>query len=135
METITIILGIVMLVFGILQIILFFKVWGMTNNVKEMNQRQEQIHSLLQLIASKESNKTNIETTPQCHQQHVKTSHNDDVVENVHVESKSGLDEDSKKNLENAIRNGNMQVARYILMIKCKMSLEKADEFIKSAQR
>ena len=31
METITIILGLVMLVFGILQIILFFKVWGMTN--------------------------------------------------------------------------------------------------------
>ena len=26
-------LSIVMLVFGILQIILFFKIWGMTNNV------------------------------------------------------------------------------------------------------
>lgn len=137
METITIVLGIVMLVFGILQIILFFKVWGMTNNVKEMNQRQEQIRSLLQSIASKEPNKTNIETTPQCLQQHVNisTAHNDDVVKNVHVESISGLDEDSKKNLENAIRRGNMQEARYILMIKCKMRLEMADEFIKSAQR
>lgn len=36
METITIILGIVMLVFGILQIILFFKVWGMTDDVSSM---------------------------------------------------------------------------------------------------
>lgn len=29
-------LSIVMLVFGILQIILFFKLWGMTNNVKKL---------------------------------------------------------------------------------------------------
>ena len=28
--------GIVMIVFGILQIILFFKIWGMTNNVKRI---------------------------------------------------------------------------------------------------
>ena len=34
MEELTIILGIVILVFGILQIILFFKLWGMTNDVK-----------------------------------------------------------------------------------------------------
>lgn len=27
---------IIVIVFGILQIILFFKIWGMTNNVKEM---------------------------------------------------------------------------------------------------
>ena len=33
METFTLILAIVCLVFGILQIILFFKVWNMTNNV------------------------------------------------------------------------------------------------------
>lgn len=36
METITIILGLVMLVFGILQIILFFKLWGMTNDVRKL---------------------------------------------------------------------------------------------------
>ncbi len=29
-------LSIVMLIFGILQIILFFKIWGMTNNVKKL---------------------------------------------------------------------------------------------------
>ena len=28
--------GIVIIAFGILQIILFFKVWGMTNNVKRI---------------------------------------------------------------------------------------------------
>jgi len=39
METITIILGLVMLVFGILQIILFFKLWGMTNDVKRLTVR------------------------------------------------------------------------------------------------
>lgn len=33
METIYIILGLIMLVFGILQIILFFKLWKMTNDV------------------------------------------------------------------------------------------------------
>ena len=38
METITIILGLVMLVFGILQIILFFKVWGMTNDVSAIRE-------------------------------------------------------------------------------------------------
>lgn len=35
-ETITFILAAVVLVFGILQIILFFKLWGMTNNVKRL---------------------------------------------------------------------------------------------------
>ena len=30
------IIGIVMLVFGILQIVLFFKLWGMTNDVGQM---------------------------------------------------------------------------------------------------
>lgn len=29
-------IALVLIVFGILQIILFFKIWGMTNNVKEM---------------------------------------------------------------------------------------------------
>ena len=29
-------MAIVFLVFGILQIILFFKIWGMTNNVKKL---------------------------------------------------------------------------------------------------
>lgn len=36
MMTIIYILYIVMLIFGILQIILFFKVWGMTDDVKEL---------------------------------------------------------------------------------------------------
>lgn len=31
--------GIVMIAFGILQIILFFKVWGMTNNVKRLTDK------------------------------------------------------------------------------------------------
>jgi len=35
-ETITFILAAVVLVFGILQIILFFKLWGMTNDVKRL---------------------------------------------------------------------------------------------------
>ncbi|MEE0848231.1 MAG: hypothetical protein U0M63_01005 [Alistipes onderdonkii] len=36
METVYLLLGIIMLVFGILQIILFFKLWGMTNDVVEI---------------------------------------------------------------------------------------------------
>ena len=39
METIEILLSIVGLVFGILQVILFFRIWGMTNNIAEMNAR------------------------------------------------------------------------------------------------
>lgn len=33
------ILTIVLLVFGVLQIILFFKMWGMTNDIKEMRNK------------------------------------------------------------------------------------------------
>lgn len=32
-------LTIVLLIFGVLQIILFFKVWGMTNDIKEMRNK------------------------------------------------------------------------------------------------
>lgn len=37
--TIIYIIYIVMLIFGILQIILFFKVWGMTNDVRSMKEQ------------------------------------------------------------------------------------------------
>ena len=30
------IVGIVLIVFGVLQIILFFKIWGMTNDIREL---------------------------------------------------------------------------------------------------
>ena len=33
------IIYVVMLIFGILQIILFFKVWGMTNDIKEIRNK------------------------------------------------------------------------------------------------
>ena len=36
MEGFTILIGLVLFVFGVLQIILFFKLWGMTNNVARM---------------------------------------------------------------------------------------------------
>lgn len=36
MTSISSIIGIVMLVFGILQIVLFFKLWGMTNDVRRL---------------------------------------------------------------------------------------------------
>lgn len=32
-------LSIILLVFGVLQIILFFKVWGMTNDIKEIRNK------------------------------------------------------------------------------------------------
>lgn len=34
MENITLFVSIVIIVFGVLQIVLFFKLWGMTNDVK-----------------------------------------------------------------------------------------------------
>lgn len=39
METIYLLLGIIMLVFGILQIILFFKLWGLTNNIVKIKNK------------------------------------------------------------------------------------------------
>lgn len=38
METINALVLIIILVFGILQIILFFKIWGMTNNIFEIKE-------------------------------------------------------------------------------------------------
>lgn len=38
MATFSILLSIIMLIFGILQIILFFKVWGMTNDVRKLKE-------------------------------------------------------------------------------------------------
>ena len=56
METFTLILAIVCLVFGILQIILFFKVWNMTNNVagiKALYEKQNsEMLAVLKTIAS-----------------------------------------------------------------------------------
>lgn len=39
METTSLLLVVIMMIFGILQIILFFKVWGMTNNVKKIKDK------------------------------------------------------------------------------------------------
>lgn len=39
--------GIVMIAFGILQIILFFKIWGMTNNVKRIWDKLDNKNDLL----------------------------------------------------------------------------------------
>lgn len=36
MEGLFIFAGVIMIIFGFLQIILFFKLWGMTNNIKEI---------------------------------------------------------------------------------------------------
>ena len=56
METFTLILAIVCLVFGILQIILFFKVWNMTNNVAGIKALYEKQNSeMLALLKTKES--------------------------------------------------------------------------------
>lgn len=38
MDTLFIVLTIIGLIFGILQIILFFKIWGMTNDVKKIKE-------------------------------------------------------------------------------------------------
>lgn len=36
MEGITLLVSIILIVFGVLQIILFFKLWGMTNDVRKI---------------------------------------------------------------------------------------------------
>ncbi len=39
MEVLNVLLGLVMTVFGVLQIILFFKIWGMTNDIREIKNK------------------------------------------------------------------------------------------------
>lgn len=41
MEGIMFLVSIIIIVFGILQIILFFKIWGMTNDVREIKNMLE----------------------------------------------------------------------------------------------
>lgn len=57
------ILSIVIIVFGVLQIILFFKVWGMTNNVSELKKmyddRSEKLISAINRVAG-EMQKSNL---------------------------------------------------------------------------
>lgn len=64
-ETITFILAAVVLVFGILQIILFFKLWGMTNDVKRLtnffiNTRKGNTNSIYQEDIFKENHDQDI---------------------------------------------------------------------------
>ena len=47
MNSIVDILSIVMLVFGILQIVLFFKVWGMTNDMKSL---AKDVHTVMNAV-------------------------------------------------------------------------------------
>lgn len=42
MESTLILVSIISIVFAILQIVLFFKLWGMTNDVKELKKMYEQ---------------------------------------------------------------------------------------------
>ncbi len=49
-------LGIIFIVFGILQIILFFKLWGMTNDIREIKNRY--LHQ-----ASRESDKSDSDSS------------------------------------------------------------------------
>lgn len=39
MEGITLLVSIILIIFGVLQIILFFKLWGMTNDIKRITRR------------------------------------------------------------------------------------------------
>lgn len=52
MEGILDFVSIVIIIFGILQIILFFKLWGMTNNISEMK-------NMMELFMRKDSQNTN----------------------------------------------------------------------------
>lgn len=52
MEDIFVFASIVAIILGILQIILFFKLWGMTNDVREMK-------NMLDIILRKEFQKSN----------------------------------------------------------------------------
>lgn len=47
MDGFVLILSIAMLVFGILQIVLFFKVWGMTNDVKSLS---KDVHVIMNAV-------------------------------------------------------------------------------------
>ncbi|MBO7193291.1 MAG: hypothetical protein J6V47_03305 [Bacteroidaceae bacterium] len=54
-----VLLSIVLLVFGILQVILFFKIWGMTNNVCK-------IRELMENSSQSNTNKSSKEVVEEC---------------------------------------------------------------------
>lgn len=58
--------GIVMIAFGILQIILFFKIWGMTNNIKRLTDKFCNDICENEIIDSsiKSSGYSNVDNTP-----------------------------------------------------------------------
>lgn len=60
MEGMITFLGIVMLIFGILQIILFFKLWGMTDNVRwikrHLGKEEDQQRAIMKAICKRDPN-------------------------------------------------------------------------------
>lgn len=62
MEEFMMFFSVILIIFGVLQIILFFKIWGMTNNVKELKDlyaiRSKELSSSINALASvmKDSN-------------------------------------------------------------------------------
>lgn len=63
MEVLSVVLAIVLIAFGVLQIILFFKIWKMTDNVKDILEEQkkskieiiEQIRKVVAFLAQNKS--------------------------------------------------------------------------------
>lgn len=172
------------LAFGILQIILFFKLWKATNDIQKITRQQDVLITILQECAHKPQIHENIALQTNIHkseeefhigslisekntgkQWRVKEVYSnslwceDGIVEvelpkcevriadntsdigaaentpdtNAQEIAKDPLDalsDSEKAKLEEAIQNGRIQDARYILMAKCGMSLSAADDCI-----
>lgn len=93
MEEFMMFFSVILIIFGVLQVILFFKIWGMTNNVKELKDlyavRSKELSSSINALASvmKDSN---------CHKDNVKEkkeSTRTEIVETCNVKTEAPIQE------------------------------------------
>lgn len=104
MEGIALFVSIVIIVFGILQIILFFKIWGMTNNVSELKKIYDQKSERLILAINRiveETQKENLKVEKK------KDERKDVVQEKKEEELDSTHKDSSKKGLSVTEENSN----------------------------
>lgn len=123
MEVFTYITLLIGLAFGILQIILFFKLWKATNGVREIAHQQVALTSILHEFVDKYQNHAvkDLHVVSKVEQQCIVEQPNIKTVEGEPEVIISGpllnaLTDFEKDNLKEAIRNGRTQETRYMLM-------------------
>ena len=140
MVTFTYIALLIGLAFGILQIILFFKLWRATNDIQKITQQQITLILILREFVDKYQKQTvkdqyvvsNVERQCVVEQPNIRSVESEQEI--IVRGPLDALTDSEKAKLKEAIRNGKIQEARYMLMTKCGMSLSQADSIVKQSK-